>query len=110
MRLLLDENLSPRLVRRLGELFPGLHRVREVGLAQSLDASIWRYAQEQGFILVTADDDFRQRVLAEGPPPQVVLVERCDFPLSEIEELLRRNAVRIAEFAQSEEGLLVLRR
>jgi predicted nuclease of predicted toxin-antitoxin system len=40
MRLLLEENLSPRLVERLGDLFPGSGHVRELGLIGKSDATI----------------------------------------------------------------------
>jgi predicted nuclease of predicted toxin-antitoxin system len=39
--MLLDENLSPRLVTRLGSLFPGLLHVRDLGLRQARDIQIW---------------------------------------------------------------------
>ena len=45
MSLLLDENLSPRLVARLLSLFSGLIHVRDVGLKQASDEQIWTWAQ-----------------------------------------------------------------
>jgi len=45
VKLLLDENLSPRLVQRLGSLFPGLTHVRNVGLARAADQIIWDWAK-----------------------------------------------------------------
>jgi predicted nuclease of predicted toxin-antitoxin system len=38
--LLLDENLSPRLLQRLSSLFPGMMHVRDVGLKQAPDEVI----------------------------------------------------------------------
>jgi predicted nuclease of predicted toxin-antitoxin system len=58
VRLLLDENLSPRLVTRLLSLFPGLSHVRDVGLRQANDMSIWEWAKENDYTVVTADSDF----------------------------------------------------
>ncbi len=40
MKLLLDENLSPKLVSRLRELYGEIVHVREVGLRQADDRSI----------------------------------------------------------------------
>jgi hypothetical protein len=42
VRLLLDQNLSPRLLTALGDLFPGSTHVREVGLQAADDDSVWR--------------------------------------------------------------------
>jgi predicted nuclease of predicted toxin-antitoxin system len=108
--LLLDENLSPRLVARLLSLFPGLTHVRDVGLKQASDEQIWTWAKENGFTVVTADADFVALSKRLGWPPKVVHLEHCDFPFRVIEQLLRHNAIRIAEFdGDPATGLLVIR-
>lgn len=58
MNLVLDENLSPRLVPRLASLFPGLKHVREISLKQSADAEIWNWAKVFGHTIVTTNFDF----------------------------------------------------
>lgn len=110
MRLLLDENLLPRLVNRLELLFPGLTHVRDVGLKQADDPAIWVWAKNNGCGIVTTDADFVILAQRYGPLPKVIHIEECDFPLRIIEDLLRRSAVRIAEFQKDpDRGLLVLR-
>jgi predicted nuclease of predicted toxin-antitoxin system len=60
LKLLFDANLSPKLVRRLTELFPDSAHVFGTGLEKStLDETIWAYAAANGFAIVTADADFR---------------------------------------------------
>jgi predicted nuclease of predicted toxin-antitoxin system len=39
-RLLLDHNLSPRLVERLADLYPGATHVAVVGLRRATDAEV----------------------------------------------------------------------
>ena len=59
MRLLFDANLSPKLVGRLRDLFPGSAHVFDTGLARSTpDDKIWEYASAEGFTIITADSDF----------------------------------------------------
>jgi len=41
MKLLLDQNLSPRLADRLTDLFPNSIHVQQVGLGKALDAVVW---------------------------------------------------------------------
>ncbi len=111
MNLLLDENLSPRLVPRLASLFPGLIRVRDIGLKQGSDETIWQWAKTNSYTIVTTDGDFAVLSGHKGWPPKVIHLEECDFPFRIIEELLRQNAVRISEFDKdSHAGLLALRR
>ena len=58
MTLLLDQNLSPRLVPALADLFPGSAHVRDVGLAAaSDDDEVWRYAAEFRALMGVAIDD-----------------------------------------------------
>jgi predicted nuclease of predicted toxin-antitoxin system len=98
LKILLDENLSPRLVARLSSLFPELAHVREIGLQRASDKEIWRWAKANDYLIATSDADFLDLVNQLGWPPQVIHLERCDFPLRVIEEILRKNAVRIVEF------------
>ena len=58
MNLLLDENLSPRLLQRLASLFPGLIHVRDVWLKQASDETIWEWAKMNSYTIVTSDADF----------------------------------------------------
>ena len=110
MSLLLDENLSPRLLQRLSSLFPGMVHVRDVGLKQASDEGIWGWAKRKGYTIVTTDADFAELSRRLGWPPKVIHLEECDFPLRIIEELLRRNSIRISEFEEdSGTGLLSIR-
>lgn len=58
MKLLLDENLSSRLVRRLSDLFPDSAHVVSKGLLRAPDIAIWEYAKSNDFSLITVDADF----------------------------------------------------
>lgn len=110
MRLLLDENLSPRLASRLVELYGEIAHVRDVGLQSADDRTIWVWAKEHEHSIVTADVDFVALSQQLRFPPKVIHLEQCDFPYRVIEDLLRRNAVRIAEFEKDQTtGVLSLR-
>ncbi len=45
MRLLFDENLSPRFVTQLSRLFPGSVHAHDVGLASANDSVVWAFAR-----------------------------------------------------------------
>ena len=63
MKLLLDENLSPRLATYLAAVFTGTTHVDLVGLHGQSDDAIWEHARVEGFTIVSKDNDFRQRNL-----------------------------------------------
>jgi predicted nuclease of predicted toxin-antitoxin system len=72
--LLIDENLSFRLKRLLTNAFPGCRHVADFGLLTADDRQIYDCARDQGLALLSKDDDFRERVEREGPPPKLVFV------------------------------------
>lgn len=61
VKLLFDENLSPKLPRRLAELFPDSSHVRDVNLKSAGDPVVWRYAKDNDFTIVSKDSDLHQR-------------------------------------------------
>lgn len=72
MKLLLDENLSRRLVPFLQHDFPGSSQVVLLGLESANDTQVWQAAKDQGFVIVTRDADFEELSLVWGQPPQVI--------------------------------------
>jgi predicted nuclease of predicted toxin-antitoxin system len=100
LKLLFDANLSPRLVPRLAELFPGSIHVFDTDLVRyTLDEAIWEYARTGGYTIVTADSDFLEIAERRGVPPGIVRLENCNYKTARVEEVLRRNAVRITDAA-----------
>lgn len=86
MKLLFDANLSPKVPKRLAELFPGCTHIFEVGLAaNSKDELIWEYARENEFAIVSADSDFVPLEKLRGSPPRIVHLANCDYRTSQVE-------------------------
>jgi predicted nuclease of predicted toxin-antitoxin system len=63
VKLLFDENLSPRLCFLLADLFPGSESVLNVGLGGRPDTEVWKYATDQTMIVVGKDSDFVERAM-----------------------------------------------
>lgn len=99
MKLLFDENLSFKLCERLAGMYPGSSQVRLLGLAEADDRTVWNYARDEGFILVSLDADFADRAALLGPPPKVIWLRRGNQPTEVIEKLLRDHSEVIAAFA-----------
>ena len=111
MKLLFDENLSRKLVQRLADLYTGSAHVVGIGLMKSPDRDIWEFAKANGFVVVSTDLDFYDLATTLGPPPKVVWLRRWTHPTADAERVLRREAIRIAEFVDDPEfGVLVLDR
>ncbi len=98
MKLLLDENLSHKLVPLLVGDFPGSEHVRNIGLKSSNDGLVWKYARENGFAIVSKDADFHQRSLVDGHPPKIIGLFSGNCPTAAILDLLLANKQKIYDF------------
>lgn len=99
MKLLLDENLSPQLVRLLHDRFPDSVHVRDVGLSAADDPAVWKYAQDNPLIICSKDSDMHQRSFLFGYPPKVVWVRLGNCSTADVADLLRRHFAAIEAFA-----------
>jgi len=63
MKFLFDENLSPRLVVLLADVFPNSLHVRDVGLKSAEDSLVWNYARNHDLVIVSKDADMHHVVL-----------------------------------------------
>ena len=109
VRLLLDENLSERLLVMLAESFPDSAHVREIGLAGASDVALWRVATERDLTLVTRDADFVALSVVRGAPPKVIWLNTGNAGTVQTASLLISSAAVIAEFvADSESAFLAL--
>jgi predicted nuclease of predicted toxin-antitoxin system len=99
VKLLLDQNLSHRLVPSLSDVFPGSVHVRDVGLAHADDETVWAYATGHDFVIVSKDSDFRQRSFLRGAPPKVVWIRRGNRSTTEIGTMLRAHRDDLVTFA-----------
>ena len=109
MKLLFDQNLSPRLVIQLVDVFPDSQLVFQLGLDRASDDDIWTYASDHEFIIVTKDADFSELSALRGFPPQVLWLCLGNCTTAEIEALLRRHQTTIQQlFNDPEAGTLAL--
>ncbi|NEO86541.1 MAG: hypothetical protein F6J87_20130 [Spirulina sp. SIO3F2] len=107
--LLFDQNLSPRLVDRLADIYPGSKHVDNLGLATVPDRSVWEFARRNGHIVVSKDADFSELSLILGFPPKVIWIRWVNCSTRIIEALLRENYEAIAALDETQDmGILTL--
>ncbi|HEX5011317.1 MAG TPA: DUF5615 family PIN-like protein [Planctomycetota bacterium] len=106
-RFLIDQNLSPRLVRKLADLYPDSDHVFHAGLDQALDHQLRAYARLGRFIILTKDRDHARLARDEGRPPRVAWVRVGNCTSTAVEELLRARRPDIVELAAGRRGLVL---
>ena len=109
MKLLLDQNLSPRLVRRISRFFPGSKHVKDFQLTGDDDEQIWRFAGDEKFILMSKDSDFFHRSVLRGHPPKFIYLRVGNCSTTHIEDLILAHIEPIKSFVTDpHESVLIL--
>jgi len=109
VKLLFDQNLSPKLVARLADLYPDSTHVYQIGIDQVGDEELRDYARREGFAIVTKDSDFSDLCILLGFPPKVIWIRRGNCSTAAIENILRGHNQDIEALGQDEVmGILTL--
>lgn len=102
MKLLLDQNMSFRLVKKISSAYEGVQQVRLLGLENASDIEIWRYAKKNDFAIVTFDADFSDFASVYGHRPKIIWLRTGNKTTQTIIELLLQKAEIINEFLNSD--------
>lgn len=98
MKLLFDQNISFRIVREIIETFPKAGQVRELGLENSTDREIWKYAKQNNYSIVKFDADFSDMSNLYGHPPKIIWLRTGNRRTSALARLLINEKVIINSF------------
>ena len=99
MRILIDENLSPRLCEGLRGLGHDAVHVVEVGLQSASDSAVLARALAEGRIVLSADMDFGSALAASrANKPSVIVIRRsADRRVDDLLALLKSNLADLAD-------------
>ena len=108
MKILLDANLSYRLVVILKDIFPDCHHISEFLSMAASDDEIWLFALTNGFTIVSKDSDFHQRSFVFDAPPKVIWICRGNCSTLAIGQVLRENRTAIEDFNKNTEASFLI--
>ncbi|WP_414665185.1 DUF5615 family PIN-like protein [Horticoccus sp. 23ND18S-11] len=109
MKFLFDENLSPKLVLLLADIYPNSLHVRDVGLESAADPAVWKYATQHGMTIVSKDEDFHHLSFLRGAPPKVIGIHTGNCSTKIVAQLLRDRRPQVMKFdADLDASFLVL--
>jgi predicted nuclease of predicted toxin-antitoxin system len=107
MKLLLDANISWKLVSILNPVFGECVHVDSIGLTvPAEDKDIWDYALKNGYIIITKDNDFLDLLEIKGFPPKVVLLKTGNNSSKALADLLINAKSKMEDMENNEYGLL----
>jgi predicted nuclease of predicted toxin-antitoxin system len=100
MKLLLDENLSRRIVPAIQDCFPDSTQIALLNLNEADDRQIWEYAKQENYTIVTQDADFHEQSMLVGGPPLIVWLRCGNQPKNVILDKLIKQQKLIEEAYQ----------
>ena len=100
MKLLFDQNISFRIERNIGDVFPGSLHISSCGLMNCEDQEIWEYAKKHHFAIVTFDSDFYDISVINGHPPKILWIRTGNLPTDKIVQLLKSKREIINKFLE----------
>jgi len=104
MKLLLDANLSWRLIKMLSSDYDEIIHVNSLDLKQpAKDFDIFNYASKNGYCIVTNDEDFKKLLQSVDFLPKVILLKIGNQSTKFIAGLLTFHKNDIVDFIKSKE-------
>jgi predicted nuclease of predicted toxin-antitoxin system len=106
MKLLLDANVSWRLGPILKEHFGECVHADNIPELDfpAKDTKIWQYAKDNGYTVITRDNDFNDLCTIRGFPPKIIWLRTGNCSRNFTADLLIRSKLAIEEFLKSEES------
>lgn len=107
MKLLIDQNISYRLLRKLKTFPAEIQHVREVELLDTSDHTIFMYCRKNQFdAIVTMDDDFVKLLNLHSPPPKVIWIRAGNCSTEYLTELILNRSSTITAFIENSDFTL----
>jgi len=103
MRFLFDQNISHRILDKLPELFGETASVKKEGLINASDLTIWEFARQENYVIITQDSDFNDLTALNGFPPKIIWIRSGNLKTDEIADLLVKNQSSIQDFLNNAE-------
>lgn len=110
MKLLFDNNISYRIIKKLQHLDIELIHVSSTILNKPAeDIDIWNFSKANDFTIVSFDEDFEELELMHSFPPKIILLKLGNVSTNYIAKYLSKNISVVVDFYNSEKlGLLKL--
>lgn len=110
MKLLFDNNISYRIIKKLDlQNIEAIHTSSTSLSKPAEDIDIWKYAKTNNFTIITFDEDFEELSILQSFPPKIILLKIGNSSTQYIADYLKNNFLVILNFIASENlGLLKL--
>lgn len=109
MKFLVDNQLPAALARCIESKGCQAKHVLEIGLAEASDMQILRFAESEGYVLISKDEDFLHLILRSAVTANLVWVRIGNCRKQHLLEAFDRAWCRLVERINSGERIVELR-
>ena len=104
IRILIDQNISHRIIPKISTTFSAVEHVRNLGLQQASDYEIFLQARGQQFdAILTIDEDFLNLIQVFGSPPKIIWLRLGNCQTDYIASVLVAYREQIESFMLNDE-------
>lgn len=105
MKILVDQNIAPKLIDNIADLFPDSTHVNEIVLNKSTDQEIWKYALDNDYVLVSTDNGFSNLSILSEKAPKTIFIKGEVITTLKLEWTLRVNEESIKHFVTEDPSI-----
>ena len=103
MKLLIDQNISHRIIDSISDIFPDSIHVKDIHLLHNSDLELWEFALNNTYVLVTTDVEACNRNVLENNGPKIICVSSEVVTTTKVEWVLRVHFDTIEQFITAED-------
>ncbi|WP_353721588.1 DUF5615 family PIN-like protein [Dyadobacter sp. 676] len=101
MKILIDQNISQRILPLQQPYFDNLDHLKYVGLTDAADYDIFMFARAKGYqAIITLHDDFMKLINQFHEPPKIIWVRTGNISTRVLSNILANKIETIREFIQ----------
>lgn len=103
----IDEQISPKFADWLSKKFQvEAHSVDTLGFFSTPDKEIFKKARDANAVVITKDRDFREMVLSQGVPPQVIWITCGNTSTTRLQVIFEKAFPLAMDLLRSGEALV----
>lgn len=103
MKILLDQNISFRVVLLVSDAFENIKQVKQADLVDASDLDIWNYALKNHYTIITFDSDFIDLANLKGSPSKIIWLRFGNSSNLKIANKLLSKSDQIKDFILNSE-------
>jgi predicted nuclease of predicted toxin-antitoxin system len=106
MRLLFDQNISFRLLKKISDLYPDAKQVRELSFENATDLEIFEFAIKNNYTIVTFDSDFCDLNSLKDFPTRIIWLRTGNTTTDHLASVFKKRYELISSFMNEDNGCL----